>query len=296
MRPRRHHHYRRRGAAAAFLSPALALIGVFTLIPIVLTLWISLHDWSMFTPFGQMKWVGLANYENLLHDSGYRAALRNTVVYVGLSVLILVPLSLLLGMVLHFPRVAGRTVLRTILFASYVIPTVAVAIIWGALYAPNYGPAGRIVAFLGLGSPQWLSSPSTALLSLVIFNVWQMIGYYTILIVAGLTTIPEEIYEAARIDGAGVIVQTRRITVPLLRRTLTFVAMMTIINAVQIFDPVYVLTQGGPANSTDTLSYEIQRRAFQFGDAGQASAMAFSLLVLLALVVATVGGLARIRR
>jgi ABC-type sugar transport system permease subunit len=115
-----------------------------------------------------------------------------------------------------------------------------------------------------------------------------MLGYYVVLLVAGLTQIPEDIYEAARIDGAGPIRQTFSITLPLLRNTLVFVLLMTVINSVQVFDPVYLLTQGGPANSTNVLSFDIQRTAFQNGLAGQASAMAFSLLIVLSLVAGAV--------
>ncbi|WP_418606503.1 carbohydrate ABC transporter permease [Georgenia sp. SUBG003] len=109
-----------------------------------------------------------------------------------------------------------------LLFSTYVVPTVAIVIIWSNLYAPGYGPIDNVLALAGIGSPGWLSNPSTALVSLVIFNVWQMLGYYVVLLVAGLTQIPEEVYEAARLDGAGAVRQTVSITVPLLRNTLVF--------------------------------------------------------------------------
>jgi ABC-type sugar transport system permease subunit len=140
---------------------------------------------------------------------------------------------------------------------------------------------------VGLPKPTWLSSPGSALVSLVIFNVWQMIGYYVVLFVAGLTQIPEDVFEAAALDGAGAVRRTLYVTIPLLRNTFVFVALMTVINAVQVFDPVYLLTQGGPANSTLTVSYDIQRTVIQYGLAGQASAMAAGLLV----VIAVVGGI-----
>jgi ABC-type sugar transport system permease subunit len=177
---------------------------------------------------------------------------------------------------------------RTALFSTYVVPTVAIAIVWSALYAPNYGPLARLFQLVGLTPPAFLSSPGSALLSLVAFHVWQMLGYYTVLFVAGLTQIPGELYEVARIDGAGFWRQTFSITLPLLRRTTTFIVMIAIINAVQVFDPVYILTQGGPADSTDVVSFSIQRAAFQYGLAGQASAMAFSLLVVLLAIAGVV--------
>jgi len=263
------------------LSPAMAVILLFVFVPIALTFWISLHEWSMFTPISDMSWTGFANYRGLVHDGEFHTALRNTLVYVGLAVVIAVPLSLVLGLLLYFPRIGGQGVVRTALFATYVIPTVAIAIVWGALYAPDYGPFARLFELVGLSPPEFLSVPSSALVSLVVFHVWQMLGYYVVLIVAGLTQIPAEVHEAATVDGAGFWRQTVGITLPLLKRTTIFVVMIAVINAVQIFDPIYILTQGGPAESTNVLSFTIQREAFQYGLAGEASAMAFSLLVLL---------------
>ncbi|RCG26781.1 sugar ABC transporter permease [Sphaerisporangium album] len=276
-----------RGAAVVFLSPAMAVIVLFVVVPIGLTFWISLHEWSMYTPLTDMAWRGLANYRELLADRDFFTALRNTLVYVVLVVAVTLPLAVALGMLLYFPKSAAKGVARAVLFSTYVVPTVATAIVWGALYAPDYGPFAQMFSAVGLSAPAWLSEPGTALVSLVVFHVWQMIGYYTILVVAGLTQIPPDLYEAARIDGAGFWRQTVSVTLPLLRRTTIFMTLITVINAIQVFDPVYILTQGGPAESTSVVSFSIQREAFQYGMAGQASAMAFSLLI----VLLAIGGL-----
>ncbi|MGD0985489.1 MAG: sugar ABC transporter permease [Acidimicrobiales bacterium] len=281
--------------AALLLSPALAIVICFVFAPIALTIWISFHNWSMLTPITQMPWVGLSNYRTIFDDPVFRSSLLDTLVYVGLVVAVTVPLATLIGMLLYFPRNRLKGFARTVLFATYVIPTVAVAIVWGALYEPSYGPLAEMFKAVGLSAPAFLSSPSTALVSLVAFNIWQMLGYYTVLMVAGLTLIPGELYEVASIDGAGIVRQTFAITLPLLRRTTTFVILIALINAVQVFDPVYLLTQGGPINSTDVISYEIQRTAFEYGLAGQASAMSVSLLVVLAAVAAILIGLMRAR-
>lgn len=273
-----------------FLSPALLIIGVFTLIPMGMTLWISFHQWSMFTPITDMTWVGTENYTRLLADSARVEALRNTVVYVGLSALITVPLAVLISLLLYFPRLRGKGLVRTLLFATYVIPTIAIVIVWGNIYAPGYGPLATMLEAVGIPSPAWLSDPQWALVSLVIFNVWQMLGYYVILLIAGLTQIPEELFEAAKIDGAGVVRQTMWITLPMLRPSLAFVLLMTLVNSIQAFDPIYLLTQGGPANATNLVSFEIQRSAFQYGMAGDASALAVSLFMML-LVIGAVFGL-----
>lgn len=249
----------------------------------------------MFTSLTDMEWVGFDNYARVFTDSTHFASIVNTAVYVGLSALITVPLALLIALLLYFPQLRGRGVVRVILFTTYVIPTVAIVIIWSQLYSPQYGPIDGVLRAFGIASPGWLSNPDAALVSLVIFNVWQMLGYYVVLLVAGLTQIPADVYEAARLDGAGPIRQTVSVTVPLLRSSLIFVVMMTAINSLQVFDPVYLLTQGGPVNSTMVLSFDIQRTAFQFGLAGEASAMAFSLLLVIAIVGVSISAVSRRR-
>jgi len=284
----RHHSSSRHGfAAVVFLSPAVLLIGIFVLVPMVLTLWISFHAGTISTPLRDMTWTGLKNYRKIFTSDTNIKAFENTGIYVALSLVITVPLAFLIALLVFTPRLRGRSALRVLLFSTYVIPTVAIVIIWSQLYSPQYGPVDVALRAVGLPSPSWLSSPNAALISLVIFNVWQMIGYYVVLLVAGLTQIPQEVYEAAAIDGAGSVQRTAHVTIPLLRNTFVFVGLMTVINSVQVFDPIYLLTQGGPANSTLTISYDIQRTVVQYGLAGQASAMATSLLV----VIAVVGGI-----
>lgn len=282
-------HDSHRVARFAFLSPTLLVVGLFVFIPMVLTFWISFHQGGISTPVASMRWVGVKNFVDVFSNPSHRQALVNTGVYVGLSLIVTLPLAFLIALLVYVPRLRGAAVVRVLLFSTYVIPTVAIVIIWSQLYSPQYGPIDVVLAKVGIPSPAWLSTPNAALISLVIFNVWQMLGYYVVLLVAGLTQIPEELYEAAVLDGAGPVRQIVSITIPLLRNSLVFVAMMTIINSVQVFDPIYLLTQGGPANSTLTVSYDIQRTAVQYGLAGQASALATSLLLLIGIVATTVG-------
>jgi multiple sugar transport system permease protein len=282
--------------SALFLSPTILIIGVFTITPLLITVWISFTDWSVFRPLGDWDFVGLRNYEALLANRTRLQAIWNTVAYVALSVAFTVPLAGLVAMLLYFPRLKGAGVVRVVLFATYVIPTIAVVIVWGNLYAPGYGPLSAIFTAVGVPSPGWLSDPRIALISVVIFNVWQMLGYYVILITAGLTQIPEELYEAAKIDGAGIVRQTWSVTVPLLKPTLLFVVLMTIVNSIQVFDPIFLLTRGGPANATNVLSYEIQRSAFEYGKAGDAAALSVSMLMLVVLVGAVVVIVSRRRK
>lgn len=279
--------------SSVFLSPALIVIGAFVLIPMAMTVWISFHEWSMFTPITEMDWVGGDNYARLLTDSARVGAIVNTVVYVSLSAVITLPLATLVALLLYFPKLKGKGIVRTLLFATYVIPTIAIVIIWGNIYAPGYGPLSAGLDAIGISSPAWLTDPNWALLSLVIFNVWQMLGYYVILLTAGLTQIPEDLYEAAKIDGAGAIRQTKWITIPMLRPTLVFVLLMTVVNSIQVFEPIYLLTQGGPANATNVVSFEIQRSAFQYGRAGDASALAVSLFMMIVVIGVVLGTVMR---
>lgn len=281
--------------SAIFLSPSILLIGVFTLVPLLITVWISFTDWSVFRPLSDMEFVGLANYVDLLGNSIRTQAIWNTIAYVALSVLFTVPLALMVAMLLYFPKLRGSGFVRVALFATYVIPTVAVVIVWGNLYAPGYGPFAAIFDAVGVPAPGWLSDPRIALISVVVFNVWQMLGYYVILITAGLTQVPEELFDAAKIDGAGFVRRTWSVTIPMLRPTLLFVVMMTLVNSIQVFDPIYLLTRGGPANSTNVVSYEIQRSAFEYGDAGAAAALSVALLMIVVLVGTLIGIMVRRR-
>lgn len=275
------------------LSPGIGLLTLFVLLPILLTAWISLHSWSMYTPLSQMDFVGLANYKALLTDRTFMRGLTNTLVYSGLSIALILPLAFFVGQLLYRGLLGGKSALRAVVFLPYMIPTIAVAIIWGYLYAPLYGPLNQILGWFGVPPQAWLGSVNQAMMSLVIFNVWQTLGYYTVLVLAGLTQIPAVYYEAAVIDGANGWQQTWRITLPLLRRTLLFVVIIAMINSVQVFDPVYVLTQGGPAGATTVLSYQIYKNAFEFGLAGKASSMAFVLFLVLVVAVAAVMRLLR---
>lgn len=266
---------------------------LFVLLPILLTAWISLHTWSMYTPLSQMDYVGLANYRGLLNDRTFIRGLWNTLAYSGLSITLILPLAFFVGQLLYRGLIRGKSTLRAVVFLPYMIPTIAVAIIWGYLYAPLYGPLNQVLGWFGIPPRAWLGSVDQAMISLVIFNVWQTLGYYTVLMVAGLTQIPAVYFEAAVIDGANGWQQTWRITLPLLRRTLLFVVIIAMINSVQVFDPVYVLTQGGPASATTVLSYQVYKNAFEFGLAGKASSMAFVLFLVLVVAVAAVMRLLR---
>jgi multiple sugar transport system permease protein len=267
-------------ATVGFLTPGLGLLALFVVVPILLTAWISLHRGSMAVPYSQLEWVGLHNYAILFQQATFRTALVNVFLYSLTNLIIILPLALLLGMFLYQSTIRGKNTLRTVLFVPYMIPTVAVAIVWGYLYEPQYGPLNQILGWLHIPPQNWLGSVNEAMLSLVILNVWQTLGYYVVMVVAGLTEIPQEYYEAASIDGASWFQQQLFVTLPLLNRSLAFVFVILTINTLQIFDPVYVLTQGSPVNSTEVVAYQMYVTAFNYGQAGLASAMAMVLLAV----------------
>ena len=272
------------------LSPALSLLGVFVAAPMALTIWLALQEWSTETGFGEARFVGLDNFVAIFGSSSigrdFKGALLNTALYTLGSVAVILPLSVALGLLVYQRRVKGGVTLRTILFSTYMTPMVAVALVWSKLYSPNEGPINQMLGWVGLPPGQWLSSPDTALSSIVILNVWQQVGYFTVLAVAGLTQIPASLHEAAELDGAGRIQRFAFVTLPLLRRTLLFSAVIAVINAVQVFEPVALITQGGPVGSTNVLTYHIRRVGIERSQGGLGSSMA--VMLMLALIVTVV--------
>ncbi len=281
------------------LTPAVGLIAVFVILPMILTIWLSFQDWSTQTGFETARFIGLRNYQDLFSSISvgrdFRGAYLNTAVYTGFSVAIILPLSVLLGLLVYQERVRGGKALRTVLFSTYMVPMIAVALVWSKLYSPTQGPINQIVSWIGIAPQPWLSAPGTALGSIVILNVWQQIGYFTVLAVAGLTQIPQPLYEAAKIDGATAVQQFFSVTLPLLRRTLLFSAVIAVINAVQVFEPVVLITQGGPAGATNVLTYHIRRVGIERAQGGLGSAMAVMLMLSLIVIVVAIFRLARER-
>lgn len=272
------------------LSPALSLLGVFVAAPMALTIWLALQEWSTETGFGEARFVGLDNFVAIFGSSSigrdFKGALLNTALHTLGSVAVILPLSVALGLLVYQRRVKGGVTLRTILFSTYMTPMVAVALVWSKLYSPNEGPINQMLGWVGLPPGRWLSSPDTALSSIVILNVWQQVGYFTVLAVAGLTQIPASLHEAAELDGAGRIQRFAFVTLPLLRRTLLFSAVIAVINAVQVFEPVALITQGGPVGSTNVLTYHIRRVGIERSQGGLGSSMA--VMLMLALIVTVV--------
>jgi multiple sugar transport system permease protein len=273
---------RRRWSWTSYLYILPTLLGMlfFNVGAVVYSFAMSFTRWEAVF----VSWVGLANYQHLFESALFWQALGNTFYYT----LGFVPLSMLVGLVLALlvnQKLRGITFYRSLYFAPVVTSTVAIALVFSWLYNPDYGLINSVLyAVLHIQGPPWLASTTWAMPALIILGVWKSMGFNMVIFLAGLQDIPEELYEAARIDGAGLWGQIRYVTLPLLSPTTFFVLIISIIGSFQVFDQTYVLTQGGPANATLTLSFFIYEMAFQWFHMGYAAALAYILFLVILVV------------
>jgi len=265
--------------ALGFLAPSLLHLAVFLATPILFSAYLSVHRWDLVV--AEKPFVGLDNFAAVLGDEGFWRAMRNTLLF-ALNVPVGMALALGVALTLH-RRLAGIGFLRTIYFLPGITSFVAVALVWMWIYHPAFGAANWLLGLAGLPPLQWLSSSSTAMISVMIFTIWMGLGYQMVIFLAGLQGIPAELYDAARIDGASPLQAFRSITFPLLRPTTFFILVTSLIGAFQVFTSVYVMTGGGPVGSTDVIVYHIYQAAWEQLRMGYASALSWVLfLVVLA--------------
>ncbi|WP_309570317.1 sugar ABC transporter permease [Deinococcus sp.] len=266
-------------SAWLFLAPSLVLFMVFVLLPVLAALGISFTSWDLFT---KAHFAGLENYRQLLfEDKLFHKVLGNTAVYVVWTVPIQMALAFIVALLLN-RGVWGQNALRVIYFLPVVSSTVAVALIWSWIFNSNFGILNALLSQLGVHDlPGWLNSSKYALPALIIVAIWQGLGYSMVLFLAGLQGISREAYEAGEIDGAVGWKKHRYITLPLLSPTTFFVTIVSLIGSFQVFDLAFVMTQGGPANSTNTIVYYVYQNAFQFYRMGYASAAAMILFAII---------------
>lgn len=273
--------YKRKGdglSALLFLSPTLVVFGAFILFPVIFSFYLSFHQWNMFST--DTKFVGLDNYIRLFQDPEFWHVLKNTAIYTFGTIPINMIFSLMVAYILN-KKIIGKKLLRTLFFAPVIISPVAAAVVWRWLYDPNFGIFNYFIGLFGVSQINWLNEPTAAMAALIIMGVWKTFGYNMVLFSAGLSGIPENYYEAAQIDGAGWWAKFWHITVPMLAPTTFFILIMSIISSFQVFDMVYVLTSGGPLGSTKVLVFHIYEYAFKFFEMGYASAMSYSLFLIL---------------
>ncbi len=264
----------------AFVLPALLFLAIFALGPFLFTIWVSLHDWNMLTPVAKMPFRGLDNYRYLLFtDPLFRTTFLNTVKFAVGNVITSIVLALAVALMLNTP-IRFRAFWRAVYFLPYVTSSVAISIVWANLYHPTYGLLNGILELLHLPSQRFLASLQEAMPSVIAVSVWHAVGYYMIIFLAGLQGIGVEIYEAAKIDGAGAWQRFWSITLPLLRPTLLFVVVVETLASLQVFDLPFILTGGGPVNATTTLVLYMYQTAFDFSRMGRATAMAVMLFLV----------------
>lgn len=278
--------------AWTFILPNFVGFAALTLVPVITLFYIAFTNWNA---FGVANWVGAANFVRLFNDNSFRIALTNTVAYALMYIPLTLVVSLGLALLLN-TKLKGVAFFRTAAFFPYITSIVAIAMVWNILFSPEYGPINQILRGIGLDNPPgWLTSQTSALPAVALISMWRDAGYYMILFLAGLQTIPRELYEAARVDGANGWQRFWNVTLPGLRPTTFFVMVMMTIESFKILDLVLVLTRGGPGQATLVISQFIYREGFERNGFGYASAAAV-VLFLLCIVVTIVQFIVNKRR
>ncbi|WP_199238477.1 carbohydrate ABC transporter permease [Kribbella steppae] len=281
--PRRRLLRSRRRAGLLMVAPALLHATIWIGIPLVAAVVLSFTSYDVLTP---PRFVGLENFRDLFGDDVFRRAVLNTSIYTFFTVPVAMAIALLIALMLN-TKLTGRAIFRTAIFIPQVTATIAVALVWLWIYDPRSGLANAVLSFLGLSGPNWLSSTSWAMPAVIAVGIWQGIGLKMLIYLAALQSLPAELYEAASVDGASKVRQFFSLTLPLLKPATFFVFVTSVIGAFQSFDQVYILTDGGPANSTTMMTYEIYKsafREFRMGYACAQSLVLFALLLVLTLV------------
>jgi len=284
MRPRRI------PPAIWFLAPALSAITVFFFLPVAAAVLLSLTDFDIYAVASRanLRFVGIANYVQLLQDPLFWTALKNTVYFVAVGGPLSIALSLGAALLLSATLVRGQALFRTIFFLPVVTTLVAVAVVWRYVYHPRTGLLNDGLSLLGVGPIDWLGDPRWAMPAIILMAAWKNFGFNMVIFIAGLQSIPDRLYEAASLDGAGSWQQLRAITLPMLAPTFVFVGVNTMIGYFQLFAEPYVMTQGGPLHSTLSVVLFMYEQGFRWWHLGYAAAVAFVLFaIVLALTLAT---------
>jgi len=262
------------------IAPAYFIYIVFVLVPVLAVFLLSLTNYRL---VGTWRWVGLGNFWLLWGDENFTIALKNTAVYALFTLAPSIALGLVLAALLN-RKIRGLAFFRQVYYFPNVVSTVAAAVTWLWILDPANGFLNRLLGLVGLPQPEWLYDPNTALPALIGVGVWKSLGFNMVIYLAALQGIPRQIYEAARVDGAREVDAFFRITIPLVQPTTFFLLIMGVINGFQVFDQIYIMTQGGPANATTTLVHQIYLNAFFYHRLGYASAISIFLAAVVAAV------------
>ncbi|WP_227522025.1 carbohydrate ABC transporter permease [Bacillus solitudinis] len=265
----------------AMIAPAVIIFSLFFIYPIFYMMYLSAFDWNFVSP--TKDFVGFDNFSTLFGEREFIEVVRNSAVYTFLTVFFTLLISLFLALWLNKQGIVYSFVQGAI-FSPHIISLVSISMLWMWLMDSDYGLLNWLLGLIGIAKVQWLTHPDTALFSLVIVAVWKGIGFNTLVFIAGLQSIPQDMYEAAELDEASPLRILYKITLPMLSPTLFFLAVISMIGSFQIFDTISIMTQGGPINSTNTFVYYIYEYGFRFFKIGYASAAGVVLLVVISIL------------
>jgi multiple sugar transport system permease protein len=262
------------------IAPGVIIFSVFTLAALIFAIYLTFHRWSIIEP--DKPYVGLQNYQDMIHDERFTQSILNTVYFTGASVPITMAIGLFLALLLNQP-IRGRAVFRTAYYLPVVTPFVVSALLWKWLYNGDYGLFNYyLVKGHLIDEPLlWLSDKNLAMPAVVLMSIWSGVGFSMVVYLAGLQAIPEQLYESAKLDGAGTLRRVWYVTIPMLRPTTLFLLVIGIIGSLQVFTQIFVMTSGGPVNKTTTMVYYMYLWAFKYYDMGYASTLAFALFLML---------------
>lgn len=274
--------YQRRQWLDAYLlvAPALIMFLVFVVYPLFSTVYFSLFDYGLTD--ARLRFVGLNNFVEIMSDPVFWRSITNNLTILVVSVIVQVGLGLILAALIDRGARWGSSFYRTLNFAPVIMSAVAVGILWQLVYDPTVGLANRFVALFGIAPPSqgWLGDPKLAIFSILVVACWQYTGYVMVIVLAGMQSVSQELYEAAALDGATEVRKFISVTLPSIRNVIIAVILITMIGAIKVFDLVYTLTRGGPANASQVMSTYIYYNAFTVNRAGYASALSVVLLVI----------------
>jgi multiple sugar transport system permease protein len=270
-------------AGALFAAPALAVIALFLFLPVAGALVLSLTDFDLYSlaDLANLRFIGLANYSALLADPLFWRAMRNTLYFVFVGGPLSIAVSLAAALLVDSKLARWKGVYRTVFFLPVTTTIVAVAVVWRYLYHPRFGLLNQALVAVGIEPIDWLGDPAWSMPAIILMAVWKNFGFNMIVLVAGLQSIPERLYEAASLDGAGPWRRFTSITLPMLAPTLAFVTLLTAIGYFQLFAEPYVMTQGGPAGSTQSVVLLMYEEGFRWWNLGRAAATAFLLFLVI---------------
>jgi multiple sugar transport system permease protein len=266
--------------AASFVAPSLVPLLAFMVGPMLASIGISFLNWDLLSA---AQWAGVENYRTLFSDREFRSAFLHTLVFIAGYLPLVYAGGLLVALALK-QGLRGLGLFRTVYFLPVVTSWVVVALMWKWLLNPEFGVVNYLLGLVGVDGPGWWTSPQWAMPSIILASAWKDVGFVMVILLAGLMSIPEELYEAASIDGAGAWHRFRHITLPLLSPATFFVVVISLINNFQVFDQIWVMTGGGPVGSTTVVVQQIVQNAFEFGRMGYAAAMSWVLFAVILVV------------